>query len=72
MTDFDRLRAAFTATFGIAGRPFGAPNGRWVGVSDDAKGVQWNAPLDQEQGVAMLGVNLEGMEYKSWPIARLI
>jgi hypothetical protein len=58
--DFDLLRSAFRATFANDGRPFGAAGSRWVGVSDDAKGVKWNAPFDRERGTAMLGVNLEG------------
>ena len=72
MTELDCLRSAFKSTFRIEGRPFGMSGSRWVGVSDDAKGVQWNAPLDQEEGIVILGVNLEGMEYQGWPIARFI
>jgi hypothetical protein len=72
VTELDCLRSAFKSTFGTEGRPFGASSNRWVGVSDDAKGVQWNAALDRELGVATLGVNLEGMEYQGWPIAGFI
>jgi hypothetical protein len=56
----------------VTGRPFGTPHARYEGVSDDAHGVQWNAGLDRERGTAWLGVNLEGMAYDGWPIARLI
>ena len=64
--------AAFNAVFRVSGRPFGLPHGRYEGVSDNAQGVQWNAGLDRERGTAWLGVNLEGMAYDGWPIARLI
>lgn len=66
------LVAAFNTVFRVNGRPFGTPLFRYEGVSDDAKGVQWNAGLDRERGTAWLGVNLEGMAYDGWPIARLI
>ena len=56
----------------MRGRPFGTPRGRYQGVSDNAEGVQWNAGVDREQGSSWLGVNLEGMAYDDWPIARLI
>lgn len=64
--------AAFETTFQITSRPFGSPNSRWRGASDDAKGVQWNAGVDRDQGSAYVGVNLEGMKYDGWPITRLI
>lgn len=72
MTDIECVRSAFQSTFGISGRPFGASGHRWIGVSDDAKGVQWNAGYDRQTGVAIVGVNLEGMRYDGWPIARFI
>ena len=72
MSDFELLRLTFESTFGAPSRPFGASGGQWIGVSDDAKGVQWNAPLDRLTGTAMLGINLEGMAYDGWPIARFI
>ena len=34
--------------------------------------AQWNAGVDRERGVVTVGVNLEGMEYRDWPIARFI
>ncbi len=72
MSDLISLRAAFKETFGIEGRPFGSPSSPWIGVSDDAHGVQWNAGIDQRGGRAFFGVNLEGMQYEGWPIARFI
>ena len=66
------LATAFNAVFRVSGRPFGTPHARYEGVSDDARGVQWNAGVDRERGVAWLGVNLEGMAYDGWPIARFI
>ena len=59
----------FEELLGCEGRPFGRPH---CGVSDGAEGVQWNAGYSQEDETAWLGVNLEGMKYDGWPIARLI
>ena len=45
------------------------------GRHDGNEGVQWNAWVDQGgDGLVSghVGVNLEGMEYDGWPIARLI
>lgn len=66
------LVGAFNAEFGVNGRPFGSVHSRFEGVSDDAKGVQWNVGIDRELGTFWLGVNLEGMEYNGWPVARFI
>ena len=51
-------------------RPFGRP-GMHKGYSDDAPGVQWNAGVDTG-GRVTVGVNLEGMKYDDWPIARFL
>ena len=66
------LIAAFNRVFGVNGRPFGSPHSRHEGVSDDAAGVQWNAGIERDEHYAWLGVNLEGMAYDGWPIARFI
>ena len=34
--------------------------------------MQWNTGLDRVRGKWTLGVNLEGMKYDDWPIARFI
>ena len=34
--------------------------------------VQWNAGYYPRDGTVWLGVNLEGMKYDDWPVARLI
>lgn len=60
---------AFKALFGANVRPFGNPV--VAGVSDGAEGVQWNAGIrDHEE--AFLGVNLEGVEYRGFPVSSLI
>jgi hypothetical protein len=64
--------SAFRSVFGDVVRPYGTEQSRWQGVSDGARGVQWNAGVDREEGTVSLGVNLEGMEYDAWPVARLI
>lgn len=68
----ETLVAAFNTVFRVSGRPFSTLHGSYQGVSDDAAGVQWNAGHDRDRGTTWLGVNLEGMAYDGWPIARLI
>ncbi|MDE2795442.1 MAG: hypothetical protein OXL34_11540 [Gemmatimonadota bacterium] len=43
-----------------------------LGVSDGIEGVQWNAGCRARDGTVWLGVNLEGIKYDDWPVARLI
>jgi hypothetical protein len=53
-------------------RPWGQVSRSTFGLSDDAKGVQWNIGVDRESNQASLGVNLEGMAYVDWPIRAFI
>ncbi len=46
--------------------------GKWCGASDDNNCVQWNIGIDRESGETYLGVNLEGMKHKNWPITNLL
>jgi hypothetical protein len=55
-----------------APRPWGQVSRPNFGLSDDAKGVQWNIGVDRESNEACLGVNLEGMAYVDWPIRAFI
>ena len=68
----DLLELSFKSFFNVHPRPFGQKNSGKKGFSDDNNGVQWNVCVDQDTGAASLGVNLEGMKYKDWPIARLL
>lgn len=68
----ERLRKAFIAVFGEAHRAFGSRSRRIGGLSDGNEGVQWNAGYNPDTLEAWVGVNLEGMQYRGWPIARLI
>jgi hypothetical protein len=68
----DRLRKAFIGTFGERHRPFGNRANARGGLSDGNEGVQWNAGIDPRNDRRWAGVNLEGMKYKGWPVARLI
>jgi hypothetical protein len=71
--DLQLVKDAFVAIFGREGRGFGTNATPFrKGVSDDNDGVQWNFVVDENEGVVKLGVNLEGMEYDHWPIARFI
>ena len=50
----------------------GTPSRGVLGISDGNDGVQWNARHRPGDGFVWLGVNLEGMQYDDWPVARLI
>lgn len=67
------LTDVFKTILGVSGRPFGGTSKTYDGMSDDADGVQWNvATFKDKPQRARIGVNLEGMKYKDWPIARFI
>jgi hypothetical protein len=66
------VETAFQTFFKVTPRPFGQNAGKRFGASDNNKGVQWNISIDRESGETYLGVNLEGMKYKNWPIATLL
>ena len=68
----DALRALFRDIFQCRGRDYGSPSGRVLGISDGNEGVQWNVGYYPRDGAVWLGVNLEGMKYDGWPVARLI
>lgn len=68
----DLLELGFKSFFKVEPRPFGQKNTRKKGFSDNSNGVQWNAGIDLDTGAASIAVNLEGMKYIDWPIARLL
>ena len=68
----DTLRSRFRDVFGCRGREFGSLSRGVLGISDGNEGVQWNAGFYPHEGAFWLGVNLEGMKYDGWPVARLI
>lgn len=68
----DTLKAHFRDVFRCPGRDFGSPLRGALGISDGNEGVQWNAAYYPGDGAIWLGVNLEGMKYDDWPVARLI
>jgi hypothetical protein len=70
--DIEALRTAFLAVFGPRIRPFGNRSRGVVGVSDGNEGVQWNAGIDLRAAERFASVNLEGMAYDGWPVARMI
>jgi hypothetical protein len=70
-TQTDLVRLSFEQSFELKGKTFGQ-SGKASGVSDGSAGVQWNALYDPESSQARLGVNLEGITYDGWPIARFI
>ena len=72
MSPADTLKTLFRDIFGCRGRDFGSPSRGVLGISDGNEGVQWNAGYYPRDGAVWLGVNLEGMKYDDWPVARLI
>ncbi len=62
----------FRDLFECTGQRFGSPSLGVLGICDGNNGVQWNAGYSQLVECAFLGVNLEGLEYDGWPVARLI
>jgi hypothetical protein len=56
----------------VKGRPFGQLNKPNFGMSDGNEGVQWNLSVSTDTGIARIGVNLEGMKYRNWPISKFI
>ncbi|MYI21426.1 MAG: hypothetical protein F4043_01665 [Gammaproteobacteria bacterium] len=62
----------FRDIFQRPGRDFGSPSRGALGISDGNEGVQWNAGYYPRDGAVWRGVNLEGMKYDGWPVARLI
>lgn len=78
MSDPARLLiAAFselTRTMPADALMFGSPSLQVSGMSDGTPGVQWNAWVEWTAGqqMAYAGVNLEGIKYDGWPVARFI
>lgn len=70
--EIEELGWAFRKVFGKRGREFGNTSHRIRGFSDGNEGVQWNAWTDRGRDEDWAGVNLEGMRYDGWPVARLI
>ena len=69
---YDPLLDRFVELLGVEGKIFGQRNKPTFGISDGRDGVQWNLVIYPKEDKARLGVNLEGKEYRSWPISRLI
>lgn len=63
---------AFERVFRCGGTPFGSSALRWGGMHDGAEGVQWNVGMDPRLPERWVSVNLEGLKYDGWPLARLI
>ena len=68
----DIVIGLFRNLFACEGRQFGSRSLGVLGISDGCEGVQWNAAYHERDQTARLGVNLEGLLYDGWPIARLI
>ena len=71
-TEVTRLVQTFVQEFGPDHKLFGGKSLGHRGICDAAQGVQWNAWVSLRDGSGVFGVNLEGMKYDDWPIARFI
>ncbi|WP_042317126.1 GIY-YIG nuclease family protein [Paraburkholderia terrae] len=71
-TIYAHLLDGFTELLNVKGRPFGQLNKPTFGISDGHEGVQWNLKIRPDDQTARVGVNLEGLAYRGWPIAALI
>ena len=63
---------AFQEVFDVEPRSFDLKTSTYRGYSDNNNGVQWNIIVNRNTGAVSLGVNLEGMKYKNWPITNLL
>ncbi|HDR2160356.1 TPA: GIY-YIG nuclease family protein, partial [Enterobacter cancerogenus] len=70
--EYADLLQTFCDVLGVKGRAFGQLNKPFFGMSDGNEGVQWNITIFPETNTVRIGVNLEGVRYKDWPISRLI
>lgn len=66
------IAGAFERVFRRQGVAFGSPALQWGGVHDRSEGVQWNVGMDPRRPERWVSVNLEGLKYDGWPLARLI
>ncbi|MBA3886688.1 MAG: hypothetical protein H0X67_13295 [Acidobacteria bacterium] len=66
--------ATLTRTIPADENRFGSASLERAGICDGTRGVQWNAWVKWHRGrqMAYAGVNLEGMVYDGWPVARFI
>lgn len=66
--------SSLTRTIAADRNCFGSASLQVEGICDGTAGVQWNAWIewDDHKQMAYAGVNLEGMAYDGWPVARFI
>ena len=70
--EYAEILQSFCEVLGVKGRAFGQLNKPFFGMSDGNEGVQWNISVCTQNNNIRMGVNLEGIKYKDWPIAKLI
>ncbi len=70
--EYAEILQSFCEVLGVKGRAFGQLNKPFFGMSDGNEGVQWNISVCTQSNNIRIGVNLEGIKYKDWPIAKLI
>jgi len=71
-SEYAELLQLFASTLNVKGRPFGQLNKPSFGMSDGNAGVQWNLSVSTDAEDVRMGVNLEGMKYRNWPISKFI
>ena len=67
-----QMEQAFERVFRRSGATFGSESLQWGGLYDGEEGVQWHIGLNPRGPERWIGVNLEGLKYDGWPLARLI
>ncbi|MCZ6503593.1 MAG: hypothetical protein O6945_13895 [Gammaproteobacteria bacterium] len=58
--------------FSVEGSSFGSGLYGSFGFHEPIEGVQWNVFMNTDTHAVYLSVNLEGMKYEDWPIARFL
>jgi len=71
-SEYTELLQVFASTLNVKGRPFGQLNKPRFGMSDGNDGVQWNLSVSTDAEDIRLGINLEGIKYRNWPISKFI
>jgi hypothetical protein len=71
-SEYAELLQLFASLLNVKGRPFGQLNKPIFGMSDGNEGVQWNLSVSTDTDMIRLGVNLEGIKYRNWPISKFI
>ena len=68
----DLLPEVMSKVFNCSGFYHGSKSDFSCGMHDGNEGVQWNIDIIKSNNLVRNGVNLEGLKYENWPIARFL